>query len=109
MGILPVYILVNAAAIRFFRGRGEFNPIRHVVLPGLGALLMIGLTIGQIVEQVEAPYTWFPWVIVGWVVVVSLGAFWLGARRPEQLRTAGATMGSVDDVEEEPDLTLGVA
>jgi amino acid transporter len=109
MGILPVYILVNSAAIRFFRGRGEFNPIRHLVLPGLGALLMIGLTIGQIVEQVEAPYTWFPWVIVGWVVLVSFGAFWLGARRPEQLRTAGATLGSVDDVEEEPDLTLGVA
>jgi amino acid transporter len=109
MGILPVYILVNAAAIRFFQGRGDFHPIRHLVLPGLGALLMIGLTIGQIVEQISAPYTWFPWVIVGWVVLVSLGALWLGARRPDSLRTAGAVMGSVDDPEEEPDLALGVA
>lgn len=109
MGILPVYVLTNAAAIRFYRGRGDFNPIRHVVLPGLGALLMIGLTVGQIVEQVAAPYTWFPWVIVGWVVLACIGAFWLGVRRPDSLRTAGAAMGSVDDVEEEPDLALGVA
>lgn len=70
---------------------------------------MVGLTIGQIVEQVSAPYTWFPWVIVGWVVLVSAGAVWLGVRRPESLRSAGAAMGSVDDPEEEKDLALGVA
>jgi amino acid transporter len=109
MGILPVYILTNAAAIRFFRGRGDFNPVKHVVLPGLGALLMVGLTIGQIVEQTEAPLTWFPWVIVGWVVLASAGALWLGASRPDSLSAAGAAMGSVDDPEEEPDLALGVA
>jgi amino acid transporter len=109
MGILPVYVLVNAAAIRFFRDRGDFSPVRHLVLPGLGALLMVGLTIGQIVEQEVAPYTWFPWVIVGWVVAVSVGAFWLGSRRPEALRSAGAAMGSADDPEEEKDLALGVA
>jgi hypothetical protein len=57
---------------------------------------------------VEAPYTWFPWVIIGWVVAVSAAAFWLGAIRPEALRSAGAAMGSVDDPEQEPDLTLGV-
>ncbi len=109
MGILPVYVLVNAAAIRFFRGRGDFHPIRHLFLPGLGALLMVGLTIGQIVEQEVAPYTWFPWVIVGWVLAVSAAAAWLGARRPQELRAAGAAMGSVDDPEEEKDLALGVA
>jgi amino acid transporter len=109
MGILPVYILTNAAAIRFFRGRGDFNLLRHLILPGLGALLMLGLTIGQIVEQVEAPYTWFPWVIVGWVALATAGALWLGFSRPDKLSAAGAVMGSVDDPEEEPDLVLGVA
>jgi amino acid transporter len=109
MGILPVYILVNAAAIRFFRGRGDFNPLRHVVLPALGALLMLGLTVGQIVEQVEAPYTWVPWVIVGWVVLATIGALWLGFNRPDALNSAGSAMGSADDPEEEPDLVLGVA
>lgn len=109
MGILPVYILTNAAAIRFYRERGDFHPLRHALLPAVGALLMIGLTIGQIVEQVEAPYTWFPWVIVGWVVLVSIGAVWLGAIRPDSLAAAGAAMGSADDIEEEPDLALGVA
>ena len=95
MGILPVYILINAAAIRFFRGRGDFNPLRHVLLPGLGALLMVGLTVGQIVEQVAAPYTWFPWVIVGWVVLATAGALWLGVQPPGcRCNSAGAAMGS---------------
>jgi amino acid transporter len=109
LGILPVYILTNAAAIRFFKSRGDFSPVRHLVLPGLGALLMVGLTIGQILEQTEAPFTWFPWVILGWVALVSAGAIWLGLRRPDSLRSAGAAMGSVDDAEEEKDLALGVA
>jgi amino acid transporter len=109
MGILPVYVLTNAAAIRFFRERGDFHPVRHLLLPGLGALLMVGLTIGQILEQTEAPFTWFPWVILGWVALVSVGAFWLGASRPDALQSAGAAMGSVDDPEEEKDLALGIA
>jgi amino acid transporter len=109
MGILPVYVLTNAAAIRFFRGRGDFSPVRHLVLPALGALLMVGLTVGQIVEQVEAPYTWFPYVIAGWVLLATGGALWLGFSRPEALNSAGAAMGSADDPEEEPDLALGIA
>jgi amino acid transporter len=108
LGVLLVYILTNAAAIRFFRERGDFNLLRHGILPGAGALLMIGLTVGQIIEQEEAPYTWFPYVIIGWVVLAVIAAFWLGARRPDALRSAGASMGSVDDPEAEPELALGV-
>jgi amino acid transporter len=92
MGILPVYVLTNIAAIRFFRGRGDFRPIRHVVLPGLGAGLMVALTVGQLLAQTDAPYTWFPWVIVAWVVLVAAAAIWLGMRRPQTLRAAGAAL-----------------
>lgn len=108
LGILPVYVLTNAAAIRFFRNRGDFGLVRHLLLPGLGAVLMVALTVGQIIEQEVTPYTWFPWVIVGWVVLATAGAFWLGVRRPDALRSAGASMGSVDDPEAEPELALGV-
>jgi amino acid transporter len=94
LGILPVYILTNVAAIRFFKASGQFRPLRHALLPGLAVLLMVGLLIGQIDEQTTAPYTWFPWLIVGWVVVVAAVAVWLGARRPDKLAVAGAVMAT---------------
>ena len=51
----------------YFLAAGRFRLLRHGILPIGGAALMIGLLVGQIVEQTTAPYTWFPWVIVGWV------------------------------------------
>jgi amino acid transporter len=92
LGILPVYVLTNLAAIRFFRQNGTFKLLRHGVLPALGAALMVALTVGQLIAQTAAPYTWLPWVIVGWVVLMVAGAVWLGVRRPDALRAAGAAM-----------------
>ncbi|MEN3357936.1 MAG: hypothetical protein V7637_1918 [Mycobacteriales bacterium] len=98
LGILPVYVLTNLACMRFFRGRSDFNAIRHFVLPGLGAGLMVALTVGQLLEQTTAPYTWLPWVIVGWVVAMFAIALWLGARRPQALRAAGAVLADESEV-----------
>jgi hypothetical protein len=90
---LPVYALVNTAAIRYFwRKTRDFNWLLHGVLPGLGALLVAALLIGQIAEQTTAPYTWFPWVIVAWVVLVGAVTIWLGRTRPEQIRSAGQAL-----------------
>lgn len=99
LGILPVYILTNVAAIRFFVKSGSFNVVRHVLLPGLAVLVIGGLLVGQIIEQTSAPYTWFPWVIVGWVVVAAAVALWLGRTRPQMLAVAGAVM-AVGEAEE---------
>ena len=71
LGILPVYVLTNLAAARYFAGTGRFRAIRHGVLPLGGAALMVALLVGQIVEQTVEPYTWLPWVIVVWVVLVG--------------------------------------
>jgi amino acid transporter len=98
LGILPVYVLTNLAAIRFFRRRSDFNLVRHGVLPALGAGLMVALTVGQLLEQTTSPYTWLPWVIVGWVAAVFAIALWLAARRPQALRTAGAIMADESEV-----------
>jgi amino acid transporter len=97
LGILPVYVLTNLAAIRFFRARDDFNLLRHAVLPALGAGLMIALTVGQLIVQTTAPYTWLPWVIVAWVLVAFGVALWLAARRPAALRAAGAVLADEAD------------
>jgi len=98
LGILPVYVLTNLAAIAFFRRAGRLHIIRHVALPLLGAALMVILLVEQILQQTDAPYTWFPWVIVGWVVLLGAIALWLGARRPDALQRAGAVLATGDVV-----------
>jgi amino acid transporter len=94
LGILPVYVLTNLAAIRYFRAAGRFSPLRHGALPALGALVMVALLVGQIAEQTAAPYTWFPWAILGWVALLALVAIWLGRRDPAALGQAGALLAT---------------
>jgi amino acid transporter len=94
LGVLPVYMLTNVAAVRFFARSGELRWLKHVVLPVIGVLLIGGLLVGQIVEQTAAPYTWLPWVIVGWVVLAWATAYWLARRRPQLLAVAGAAMAT---------------
>jgi amino acid transporter len=94
LGILPVYVLTNLAAVAYFRRAGRLHWLRHVVLPLVGAALMIVLLVEQVLQQTDPPYTWFPWVIIGWVVLLGAIALWVGARRPEALKRAGAVLGA---------------
>src|SRR3954454_10761642 len=96
LGILPVYVLTNLAAARYFSASGRFRLIRHGILPLGGAALMVALLVGQILEQTVRPYTWFPWLIVIWIVLAAAGAQWLASQRPKQLELAGAVLASGD-------------
>jgi hypothetical protein len=96
LGILPVYVLTNLAAVAYFRRVGRFHLVRHAALPLAGAALMVVLLVEQILQQTDPPYTWFPWVIVGWVGLLGVIAVWLGARRPEALKRAGAVLATGD-------------
>jgi amino acid transporter len=99
LGILPVYVLTNLAAARHFAAQGRFDLVRHGILPIGGGALIVALLIGQIVEQTGPPYTWFPWVIVGWVLLATAGAIWLSVRRPQTLSVAGSVLatGAIDE------------
>ena len=94
LGILPVYVLTNLTAARYFLGQERFSLVRHGIVPLVGAGLMIALLVGQIVEQTERPYSWFPWVIVGWIALVAAGAAWLAAVRPRALERAGTLLAT---------------
>jgi hypothetical protein len=96
LGILPVYVLTNLAAARYFAAAGRFKLVRHGVLPLGGAALMVALLIGQILEQTVRPYTWFPWLIVIWGMLAAAGAQWLASARPHQLERAGALLATGD-------------
>jgi len=91
LGILPVYVLTNLAAARYFLRAGRFRLIRHGLLPVGGAALMAALLVGQVLEQTVSPYTWFPWIVVAWVVLSGAAAIWLVSSRPRQVVLAAAT------------------
>ncbi len=99
VAILPVYALANWAVIVYFRKRNDFNWLRHMVLPVIGGLLMVGLLVGQIIENQTPPYSWIPWAILVWLVIVIIGAVVLGRTRPDALKRAGAIMAT-GEVEE---------
>ena len=100
LAILPVYALANVATIRYFRRRSDFNWVRHLALPLLGSGLMIALLVGQIIENQVPPYSWMPWAILGWLVLVVIGAVWLGKARPDALSRAGSIMATSELDEE---------
>lgn len=107
LAIFPVYALANLATIVYFRKRQDFNVIRHLVLPVLGGVLMISVLVGQIIENQTPPYDWMPWAILAWLVLVVIGAVWLGRTRPQVLARAGSVMAT-GEVTEEPSVQ-GVA
>jgi amino acid transporter len=109
LGILPVYVLTNLAAVRYLWGTEGFNPLKHLILPLAGAGLMVALLIGQIIENSTQPFKSFPWVVVAWVVVVAAAAFWIGNRRPQTLARAGSVLatGDADDAAAGPDRSGG--
>lgn len=94
LAILPVYVLINWATIVYFRKRPDFNGFRHIVLPVLGGLLMIGLLVGQIVENQVPPFNWMPWALVIWLLIVIVAAFILGRTRPDALARAGSILAT---------------
>jgi amino acid transporter len=106
LGILPVYVLTNLAAIRWFRAAGRFSLVRHAILPLSGAGLMVALLVGQIIEQTDAPYTWFPWVIVIWTGLVVVVAVLLGRSRPADMQRAGELLAT-GELEEDLEHLVG--
>lgn len=104
-----MYIAVNAAVIGFYLGerRDEFNPIKHLVIPIAGVLLMIpaflsvlgGLTIPILnipIPALTEPYNFVPPLVTIWMIIGVVLYFWLRSRNPEAISKIGEIMGEAD-------------
>lgn len=100
LGIIPVYMLVNVAVIRYFRTQhpGEFNVVKHLVLPVAGILLMAIPIYGLVWPVPAFPFNVFPYLVGGYIVISFLGAVWLERNRPSELRNAGKILGAEYEV-----------
>ena len=102
LGIIPVYMLVNVAVIRYFRREypGEFNVFKHLALPIAGILLMAIPLYGSLWPIPAFPYNVFPYLVIAYIVISFLAAVWLERNRPTDLREAGKILGAEYDVAE---------
>ena len=97
-----MYIAVNLAVIGFYLGpmRPELSPLRHIVLPILGAFFMIPAfisTLGGIYipiadftpSALAAPYDLVPPIVGIWMVAGIAIGVWLWAGRRETITRVG--------------------
>ncbi len=98
LAIIPVYILTNAACIRFFAttARSRRNVLQHVVLPVVGMLVMLIPIYGLVYPVPDAPYDVFPYLIVLAIAASAAVAWVIGRRHPEALARAGAVLAAAE-------------
>ena len=91
--ILLVYLASNVALPFYYRRYRpqEFRAVRHLVLPGLGAVAILG-PLGYLAKPGQpAPYDWFPWLALA-LVIAAVGYATVLTRRDPEL---GDRVGSV--------------
>lgn len=69
IGLLVAYVLATVGAIRFlFFTGGTGTPRWQIVVPIL-AILLLAYTLYKNAVGLEAPYSWFPYMVAVWLVV----------------------------------------
>jgi amino acid transporter len=94
LGILPIFILTNAALPVFIwrRCRSEFSVLLHVVFPLLSSLTFVAAIWLNIHPWPAAPLSYFPGVIIAIVVAAAIGAVILKRRNSQALDRLGSVL-----------------
>jgi amino acid transporter len=82
--ILGVYLLTNIALPVFMwrRHRATFSPIRHVLVPALGSVVLIVPFVELCAPGQPPPYNVFPFLALGLLVLAAAIAFVVVRRNP---------------------------
>jgi amino acid transporter len=94
--IIVVYIMVCIGGIAFFRRTREtrkWNPVWHVVIPAIGAVVFGAAWYGSVHPTPPGILKWTPFVAAAWLVI-GLGVLaWLRVRRPASVAMIGSILG----------------
>jgi amino acid transporter len=84
--VLVVYLLSNIALPVYYRKYRptEFNTVKHLVLPVLGALTILVPLYYLAKPGQPAPYSWFPWAALV-IIVLAFGYSLMLVRRDPSL------------------------
>ena len=91
LSVVLIYLAVNIAAIRAFRTefRAEFRPWRHLILPGVAAVLFLFPLWGILHPRAHALVDLLPFAALGWLGLGIVTAGVLRSRRPASFATLG--------------------
>ena len=100
-----MYVALNLAVIGYYLGerRADFSPVKHLVIPILGILLLIpaflgvlgGLTIPLFdikLDPLASPYNVVPLIVLVWMILGIVVYFVLRSRSPDALNRVGDVM-----------------
>lgn len=97
--LIPVYILVSMALVRYQKliDPANFNLVKVGLLPTVAALVMIIPLVGSVYPVPDPPYNYFPYLVLVYALI-GIGIAWnLGRTKPEVLTRAGKVLGAVDE------------
>jgi len=107
VAIVLVYVLANIGLIKFYWKQPDYNPLRHLVFPAIGTLILL-YPLYQVAKPGQPfPYNLVPYGVLGWVILGFVVYAYLQKRSPEKLAALGATMATDEmDFAEAKDLSL---
>jgi amino acid transporter len=95
ISLLVTYVLATVGALRFlFAGPVTRSPRWQAVVPVL-ALVLVLYTIYKNAVGLDAPYSWFPYVVAGWLLV-GLGVVTLSPGLADRVRASLARSEQAD-------------
>jgi amino acid transporter len=94
--VIVVYIMICLGGIVFFwntRATRNWNPIVHVGIPAVGAVVFGAALYGSIHPAPPGILRWTPYVALVWLVLGIGVLLWLRARRPDSVAQIGSILG----------------
>ncbi len=94
--IIVVYIMVCIGGIAFFwrtRDSRRWNPVAHVVVPVIGAVVFAAAWYGSVHPTPPGILKWTPYAAAAWLVIGLVVLAWLRARRPQSVAMIGSILG----------------
>ena len=94
--IIVVYIMLCIGGIVFFwrtRDTRKWNPIWHVALPVVGAVVFGAAWYGSVHPTPPGILKWTPYVAIAWLVIGIAVLLWLRAKRPDSVAKIGSILG----------------
>jgi amino acid transporter len=94
--VIVVYIMLCLGGIVFFyqtRDSRSWNPLVHVVVPLIGAIVFGAALYGSIHPTPPGILKWTPYLAVAWLILGLLVLAWLRASRPDSVARIGSILG----------------